>query len=158
MPKQSNCGGGSMVDKQVAHRFQEKVRFGPGCMTWAGAKTTRGYGQIWIDGRNQYAHRIALELYGAPATSDMVVDHLCCNPSCVNPDHLEVVTQQENTRRGIQGRVHANSKKTHCLRGHELFGENLILTPDGRRQCKTCKTIRNIRDGKRRRAKARGES
>jgi hypothetical protein len=65
------------------------------------------------------------------------LDHLCGNRSCVRPDHLEPVTQRENTLRG--GSFSAvNAKKTHCIRGHEFAGENLGARSDGR-ACLRCK-------------------
>lgn len=69
-----------------------------GCWEWTGAKTAAGYGQFTR--RKEYAHRHAYEDLVGPIPEGLVIDHLCRNPSCVNPDHLEPVTQRENIRRG----------------------------------------------------------
>ena len=61
---------------------------------------------------------------------------------CVNPDHLEIVTNKENILRGI-GITAINAKKTHCIRGHKLVKENLIIEKNGSRQCRICKNTRN---------------
>ena len=47
-----------------------------------------------------YAHRVYYERYRGPIPENMVIDHLCRNTACVNPDHMEVVTQTENIQRG----------------------------------------------------------
>lgn len=70
----------------------------------------------------------------------LVTDHLCRNPRCVNPKHLEAVTQKENLLRGLaMGAL--NKVKTHCKRGHEFNKENTYLRPNQDRVCKKCKKI-----------------
>ncbi len=72
-----------------------------GCWIWLGAKKN-GYGALTINGKpSQYAHRISYELFtGVPIPSDKELDHLCMVRPCINPDHLETVTHQENMLRG----------------------------------------------------------
>lgn len=107
------------------------------CWEWMGAKGTRGYGLIKRKNTNLRAHRLAVLMSGREIPSGYQVDHLCSNTSCVNPQHLEVVTSRENTLRG-NGPTAENAKKTHCLNGHQLSGDNLSNRKDGRRVCKTC--------------------
>lgn len=92
---------------------------------------------FWYKEKNTKAHRAAYELLIAPIPNDKVIDHLCRNPSCVNPDHLEVVTQRENILRGI-GPSAIHARKTHCPRGHPYSGDNLYISPNRQRRCRTC--------------------
>jgi len=108
------------------------------CWVWTGYKTKAGYGQLPRRvGSTSYAHRFSYTSLVGPIPPGMTVDHLCKCTSCVNPAHMEVVTRGENAKRG--GSPHSvNSRKTHCSHGHELAGENVYLTPDGRRKCREC--------------------
>ena len=75
------------------------------CWTWLGATSNRtGHGRFGLGGRGDglgYAHRIAYELEREPVPDGLVLDHLCHNGSCVNPWHLEPVTQGDNVRRHV---------------------------------------------------------
>ena len=107
------------------------------CWEWQGAKNvTHGYGKIQVNKRTHNAHRIIYEVLVGPIPDGLVVDHLCRNKLCVNPDHLEPVTWAENIRRGIHTNQYA--KQVTCIRGHDFD----YITPDGRRQCKTCAKLR----------------
>lgn len=71
-----------------------------GCWLWLDATDKGGYGRARRpDGSVTGAHRIVYELLNGPIPASKHLDHLCCVRRCVNPDHLEPVTQQENTRR-----------------------------------------------------------
>jgi hypothetical protein len=69
----------------------------------------------------------------------MHLDHLCRVRACVNPDHLEPVTQAENIRRG-HGYAAWQRAKTHCPQGHPYAGDNLLID-QGRRRCRICYTV-----------------
>lgn len=128
-----------MATKTLSERFWEKVeRAGPGeCWNWTGWNGHKGYGRIWVDGAGRPAHRVSYELAKGPIPEGLVIDHLCRNPGCVNPDHLEPVTQAENNRRGI-GITSVNLRKTHCIHGHAFDAENTMVDADGHRRCRAC--------------------
>lgn len=114
-----------------------------GCWVFRGALSC-GYGSIGSDDRRDrtvYTHRLSYETLVGPIPPGLHIDHLCRNRACCNPEHLQVVTQRENILRG-NSRMAQGAKKTHCLHGHPLSGENLYL--QGRhRSCKTCRDLRN---------------
>jgi hypothetical protein len=82
------------------------------------------------------AHRFVWEQIVGPIEKGMVLDHLCKNKRCVNPEHLEMVTQAMNAYRG--GADGGNAAKTHCPRGHEYSPENTYYRSNGWRQCRAC--------------------
>jgi hypothetical protein len=119
-----------------------------GCWEWTGAKTPHGYGIIGLDdkGPTRRAHRVSYEMLREPIPQGLNIDHLCKNPSCINPQHLEPVTQGENVKRGRAG--WHNKIKTHCVNGHEFTPENTLrVRGTEQRQCRTCrdKRIREFR-------------
>lgn len=122
------------------------------CWIWKAGVNNKGYGQFWFEGKLIYAHRVAYELTKGPIPEGLTIDHLCRNRVCVNPDHMEPVTNGENVLRGV-GPSAINSRKTLCPRGHPLFGKDLYVYPNGKRTCRACA---RIRDSNRRRIR-RGE-
>lgn len=69
-----------------------------GCWNWTGA-LTKGYGRIKVGGRTRIAHRVVYERLVGPIPEGLHLDHLCVNPRCIRPEHLEPVTTRENNRR-----------------------------------------------------------
>ena len=101
----------------VEERFWRKVdkQHPSGCWVWRGA-TLKGYGVVYLGGvgrdrKQMLAHRYAYETLAGPIPERLVIDHLCRNPACVNPAHMEPVPIAENTRRGALS-------QSHCHRGH----------------------------------------
>jgi hypothetical protein len=136
------------VPGDVILRFVPKVRFRPddGCWEWIGACDSGGYGMFtirqdgaWVD---RLAHRIAYQWLRGEIAHEL--DHLCRNPPCIRPDHLEDVTHSENM---LRGRL-PNRDKTHCKRGHPFDAENTRVVRNSRngrpaRQCRACKRDRD---------------
>lgn len=87
--------------ENIEIRFWNKVNKTDACWNWTGAKFYRGYGCFRLNGQSVLAHRVAYELVHGPTPMGLVIDHLCRNTLCVNPDHLEPVTNAENVRRGM---------------------------------------------------------
>ena len=109
------------------------------CMLWARGTTPSGYGN-WthlIDGKRERAHRVMYKLLVGKIPEGMTIDHLCSNPPCINVDHMEVVTIQENIRRSTGISV-VNRKKTTCKNGHPFTGDNLYVYKN-MRGCVTCR-------------------
>jgi len=121
------------------------------CWIWTGPKHERdGYGRFvsHIKGSHppkknkEQAHRVAYSLVVGLIPPFLVPDHLCRNRLCVNPYHLEWVSAKTNILRGV-GPAANNARCENCIHGHPLNGINLYITPDGRRQCRTCIRIRS---------------
>lgn len=127
-------------------RFETKVNRGPGCWVWAAGKTSQGYAQFWDGSRQVKGHRFAYEAYVGPIPEGLTLDHRCRNRACVNPAHLEPVSQGENVRRGAAAGTFgkANRAKTHCPHGHPYDEANTRLYR-GLRHCRTCEGWRGQR-------------
>lgn len=100
--------------------FVAKVVPGPnGCWLWSAYRDRNGYGRFQGP-HGKWAHRFSYETFVGQIPDGLVLDHLCRNPACCNPDHLEPVTQAENVRRFF---LHFR-RKTHCKYGHARTAEN----------------------------------
>ena len=135
-------------------KFWKRVQKGDGCWEWTGSATPEGYGLCRIPGTKSRtgAHRVSYVLSGGTIPDGLVIDHLCRNRACVNPDHLEPVTVRENTLRGT-GPSARLARQTHCKRNHEFTPENTYLNPQGERRCRACAretyTARTLPEGAR---------
>lgn len=122
-----------------------------GCWLWEAYSIPQGYGRVW-DGRTvTAAHRASYVAFNGAIPDGLEIDHRCKQPCCVNPDHLEAVAHRENMRRSdtIMG---LNSRKTHCLNGHPLKGDNLTIVR-GMRRCRICINARQSKYGRQKRAR-----
>lgn len=133
----------NLTEKQE-DRFWSRIHADGICWEWQGNKNTQGRGQFYANGRQHQAHRVAYEILVGPVPDGLELDHLCRNPICANPDHLEPVTHRENILRGYNPAA-ANARKTHCKRGHPFDEVNTYHRRDGNRDCRQC-----IRDANRR--------
>ena len=132
---------GIYLRPSAEERFWSKVNKTDTCWLWKASKNGYGYGKFWHNGKHQGAHRVAYEFIIGEIPKGLHIDHLCRVRHCVNPSHLEPVTQRENNLRG-EGLAAICANKTHCKNGHPFSGDNLYIRLGGGRDCKICKGIR----------------
>ena|SRR3990167_2836857 len=121
-------------------RFCENIIVKNNCWLWVGSKTKGGYGKFMINYKIFYTHRLSYIIFKGDIPQGYTIDHLCRNPICCNPNHLECVTQKENLLRSPITKASIHSKKTHCPSWHILEGDNLSksVLRTGKRRCRIC--------------------
>lgn len=104
-----------------------------GCWEWQGWRNHANYGYVRVEGRDQCAHRVAYAALVGPIPHGLELDHLCVNPPCINPGHLEPVTHAENQRR-------IAARQTSCRKaGHDWTDpRNFYTRKNGARWCAEC--------------------
>lgn len=129
-------GLGVKPTRNQADLFWSHVNKTDGCWNWTARTDIRGYGRASFRGvSGRPAHRVAWELTIGPIAGGLTVDHLCFNPACVNPAHLQLLPHHENAAR------QRSALKSHCINGHEFTPENTYIKPgfrNGRRSCRAC--------------------
>ena len=123
-------------------RFVSKVQFTDTCWLWTAHLNNRGYGTFWNGRDTEYAHRWSYKLFVGEIPAGLQLDHLCRTHNCVRPDHLEPVTNQENSLRGKKATAPT------CHRGHLYTPENIYHRPD-RKRSRMCRACIKIRTNKR---------
>ena len=126
-----------MIKISTAERFWAKVNKTDTCWLWTASTKGAGYGQYIIEGKSYLSHRLSYEMLVGSIPEGLVIDHLCKVKTCVNPEHLEAVTQYENMMRSESGAY--LKSRTHCPKNHPYSGTNLYVSPRGGRFCRACR-------------------
>ena len=130
----------AMMVKFKADKFRASYKVSDsGCWQWHGYTDRQGYGRFCLGRIQVRAHRIAW--YLKHGTNPPCLDHLCRVRNCVNPDHLEPVTNRENVVRGNSARP----VRAECNKGHEFTEQNTYINPKGRRECRKCRHAATVR-------------
>ena len=131
------------LEKSPRAKLEFRSCYTGDCIVWCGASNKLGYGRLYINGTFHMAHRLAYELEHGQIPAGLEIDHLCRNPSCINPAHLEAVSHAVNVNRGTSrsATVKRFLAMTHCVNGHPRDGNMLETTYRGTRMryCRLCR-------------------
>lgn len=130
------------ITASVVRRFWAQVVKTESCWNWVGSDNGNGYGYMHGGGRRHGVHRISYVIHGGVLQPGLVIDHICRNRSCVNPEHLRQVTQRVNALENSSSISAINSAKTTCPKGHPYTEENTWISR-GARKCRTCSLARS---------------
>jgi hypothetical protein len=152
---------GSQVPDEVAFplilarlRSRTKVTAG-GCWEHQGyVNRVTGYVHVFFKGKRWKIHRLSHYIH--KGATELDVCHTCDNKRCWNPGHLWAGTHRENMIDHVVKGKHYESKKTECLRGHPLSGDNIYMAKLGpgrgyARKCRACERIRQSVEYRRKR-------
>lgn len=108
--------------------FKNRTVDSHGCWLWTGCLNVYGYGVMGHKNRQVHTHRLGYFIFRGDipdSATGLQLDHLCRVRSCFNPWHLEIVTIRANLYRSEKTAATKNARKTHCIRGHLLAGDNI---------------------------------
>ncbi len=124
--------------------FEVRTLKSESCWEWTGSKDQYGYGRIRFNKVNMLAHRISFKIHKGEIPENLVIDHICRNRGCVNPEHLRAVTKSINSKENTASFTALNLLKTACPHGHKYTGNNLLVSGK-KRYCRTCSRGRSLK-------------
>lgn len=140
------------ADMPITERLQRRTQVEPGgCWLWTGPISNRGYGLLNTKHKSQLVHRASYEVHRGPIPGGMTLDHLCRVRHCLNPEHLEPVTAQENILRSPFTMASRWARRTSCVNGHVFTPENTMWVKTSRspgkrhRTCRICHRANSAR-------------
>lgn len=141
--------GRSSVDRLLLNREVDEAS---GCWLWQGKINHGGYGVTSVFGRHALAHRVAYMAFVGPIAPGLHLDHLCRNPPCCNPEHLEPVTPQVNKIRAVPF-LSPRPQRERCKQLHEMTPENTYTDGIGYTHCRECRRLSNAKHYEQRKIK-----
>jgi len=116
------------LSKKQRYEYYVVKKEGNECWDWLGCTDAKGYPRFRFNFTPIFAHRYSYELFIGDIPNGLVIDHLCNNPTCTNPKHLEPKTVYENARRGFKGMTNTMLERGACTRNlHKIKSEKHLL-------------------------------
>ena len=94
----------------MENRFLSHVEKTDTCWLWSPVRAD-GYGQLTVDSKTYPAHRLAYELWIGEIPRGLVIRHKCRNRHCVNPEHLETGTREDNEADKLRDGTHIEGER-----------------------------------------------
>lgn len=116
--------------------FFEALRIEGECWIWTKRVAESGYGNFRDGDTAERAHRVSFRWFVGPIAEGFEVHHLCRRRACVNPYHLQALTDEEHQL------LHANARL--CAQGHLICERNSYLKSDGRLRCGICHRVKGL--------------
>lgn len=134
------------MTKEEIEKFNLRWKKVDECHIWQNRLDKDGYGMFHFRKKTRRAHRVGFFSQNGPIGDDMVIDHICRNRSCVNPDHLRAVTASTNATENTRSVAAINRAKTLCKNGHP-FDKKYMHRKSGRyqRYCSICEREKSKR-------------
>lgn len=144
-------------ERDKVRAILSKYLVGDGCFEWLGCRDKNMYGRIsQLTYGTMYPHIFMYRTFIGPVPAGLELDHLCRNPGCGRPNHLDPVPHGENMRRSPLMGTRATTKKIWdqfreenpifpC--GHPRSGDNIRCRDRGGKgitqECRTCENRRS---------------
>lgn len=105
--------GSRSIKRTLEEKIEASTIRKDGCWDWAGKLDKHGYPVIWRYDGTQLVHRIRWEILHGELSPNTILDHICRNLLCTNPEHLRPVTRKQNSEN--RSGASRNNKSTGVL-------------------------------------------